>query len=630
VPAFHRRKNDLVCILITIILATAAYSNTLQAPFIFDDSSNIVGNMSIRSIWPSWKPLFVSSDTGLTGRSLINFSLAFNYAISGDNVWSYHLLNLLIHILAALTLWGIIRRTLENQHWDINKTWNPAWIALGCTLVWALHPLQTQAVTYLSQRCESLMGLFFLLVLYCAVRGWQSPRHHRAWHLLAILSFVAGAGCKEVIAAAPPLVLLYDWVFNRKSPAATIRSSSFLYTGLLLCLVGEFLLVAAGGTTSAGTEKHTFTLLDYWLLQPPIILHYIRLVFWPSNLALDYGMDFHGMIETWPALAIVIVLIVVSLWLLLKRRPAGFLMAWFFLILVPTSLFPLPDVAFEHRMYLPSIAIIVLTICGLYQMGLLMIQRFAPVARHETLTRASLYFMILIILAAAISTYARNLYYRTAISIWADNVVKRPQGDKAQNNLGHALLAAGRPIDAIYHLQQAIYIMESQPAILNPWNYANTISCLGGAYLAIGQGESAEYCFRKSLQIQPNSAYAETNLGRTLFTLKRNDEARLHFRRAILIDPNYAEAHSNYGVFLRVQGNLKDAEAQFLAALQLKPNHIEANVGMGLVLYLRGQFREAQTFFQKALTERSDNEFVRNMLIELDKKLNNRRDNAGR
>jgi protein O-mannosyl-transferase len=612
------------------MLVTAAYSNTLQAPFIFDDRTNIVGNMSIRSMWPPWDPFFVSPDTGLTGRSLINVTLAFNYAISGDNVWSYHLLNILIHILAALTLWGIIRRTMENQQLDINKTWNPAWIAFGCTLVWALHPLQTQAVTYLSQRCESLMGLFFLLVFYCAVRGWQSGGHQRDWHLLAILSFFAGAGCKEVIVVSPVLLFLYDWVFTGRSWKEILKASPFLYTGLALGLACEFLLIVAGGTISTGTENHAFTLTGYWLTQPPVILHYIRQVFWPSDLALDYGMDFTGMIETWPALVIVVSLIVTSLWLLIKRHPAGFLMAWFFLILSPTSLHPLPDVAFEHRMYLPSIAIIVLTVSCLHELGLSMSQRFAPVPRHGTLTRASLYFMTLIILVAAVSTYARNLYYRTTISIWANNVAKRPLGDKAQSNLGNALLAAGKPIDAIHPLQRAIYLMESQPAIVNPRNLANTINCLGATYLHLGQWKTAEDSFRKSLQIQPNSAYAETNLGRTLFMLKRNDEALLHFQRAILADPSYAEAHSNYGVLLRVQGNLKEAEAQFLAALQLKPNHIEANVGMGLVLYLRGQFHEAQAFFQKALAERSDNEFVRNMLIELDKKLNNRRDNAER
>jgi len=617
------QTQHLTCTILIVILIAATYSNVLRAPFIYDDRTNIVENISIRSLWPPWSPLHISSDAGITGRPFINFTFAINYAISGDNVWSYHALNIFIHILAALTLWGIIRRTLTNVNlMDRYGPSVPAWIALGYTLLWALHPLQTQAVTYLSQRCESLMGLFFLLVFYCAVRGWHSVEHKRIWHLLAILSFIFGAGCKEVIAAAPILLVFYDWVFTKRSWKEILKASPLLYTGLALGLAGEFLLLAAGGTTSAGTGDHSFTLTEYWLLQPPVLLHYIRLVFWPSDLTLDYGMDFHGMIETWPAFFSIVTLIIVALWLLFKRQPSGFFLAWFLTILAPTSLYPLPDAAYEHRMYLPSIAVIILTLGGLYKLGLRSSERVILDANERSvwLGKAGRYVMVLLVLAATITTYTRNLYYQTEVSIWADNVAKRPQSGRAQSNLGNALLGAGKPIDAIQHLRRALDLMESQPVILNPRNLANTLSCMGAAHLTLGQKKIAEYYFRKALQIQPNHAHAETNLGRTLFLLNRNDEAILHFQRAILLNPNYVEAYSNYGVFLRVKGNLKEAEAQFLTALQLQPKHIEANIGMGLVMYLQRQYREARSYFQKVLAVKADNEFARNMLIELDKR----------
>ncbi len=616
------RHVKLVGLMLIVVLVAAAYSNTMQVPFLFDDQGNIADNMSIRSVWPPWEPFYISADTGITGRPLINFTFALNYAVSGDHVWSYHLFNLAIHILAALILWGLIRRTLERQQLDINKTWQPAWTALGCTLVWALHPLQTQAVTYLSQRCESLMGLFFLLVFYCAVRGWQSDRHQRAWHLLAILSFVAGAGCKEVIAASPVLLFLYEWVFTRRSWKDILKASPLLYTGLALGLACELLLIAAGGTASTNTAHAPFTLVEYWLLQPPVILHYIRQVFWPSDLCLDYGMDFHGMIETWPALFIVAALIVSSLWLLYRRRPAGFLSAWFFVILAPTSLFPLPDVVYEHRMYLPSLTVIILALGCLYRGTFLASKRLFPetVARQAILSKTSLYIMFLLVPAVGVSTYTRNLYYQTDLSLWADNTATRPRSARAQVNLGNAFFAVGRPVDALRHMHQGIRLMESQYLQPHSQNLIDAYNNLGVVYLHTGQGELAESYLRKSLKIGPNNAHAHSNLGRVLFMLNRNDEALHHFRQALSLDPDYVDGHTNLGVLLLKQGNLQDASIHFQTALNIRPNHIGAMNGMGRVMYLRGRFPEARVYFEKSLASKADNAYARNMLIEIDKR----------
>jgi tetratricopeptide (TPR) repeat protein len=622
VQTSNQRKRDLLALVAIVTLIVAAYSNTLQAPFVFDDQGNIADNLSIRNLWPPWSPFF-PSETGIVGRPFINFTFALNYAISGDNVWSYHALNIIIHILAAMTLWGIIRRTLINMKaTDRYGPSVPAWIALGCTLIWALHPLQTQAVTYLSQRCESLMGLFFLLVFYCAIRGWHSAEHKRAWHLFAILSFVGGAGCKEVIAAAPVLLLLYDWIFNKKTLPETFKTSPLLYAGMIFGLAGEFLLIAGGGTISAGTGDHRFTLIEYWLTQPSVILHYIRLVFWPSSLTLDYGMDFHGMIETWPALFIIVALIVISLWLLYRRHPAGFLSAWFFTILAPTSLYPLPDVAYEHRMYLPSVAVIMLTLSSLYRWGRLLSERFITAAdeRPEWLGKASWYVMVLLVLAAAISTYTRNLYYQTEVSLWADNVAKRPQSGRAQANLGNALYATGRPLDALHHIQRGIRLMESQRQKPHSQNLIDAYNNLGVVYFRLGELQSAEFYLRKSLQIGPKNAHAHAHLGRVLSILKQDDEAQLHFQKALSLDPNYVDGLVTYGVFLLRQGNINEAAALFQKALNLRPGHIGATNSMGTVLYRRGQYSEARAYFQKALAVKPDNEFARNMLSELEKK----------
>ena len=157
-----------------------ANAGTFSVPFLFDDSSSVLDNASIRS-WPTLAELMSPPANGTTGgRPVLNLTFAVNYAISGLEPWSYHAINLLIHILAALTLFGLVRRTLLlgslRSRWGDSATWFAAIVAL----IWALHPVQTQSVTYISQRAESLMGLFYLATLYCFIRGLEgraSVRH---------------------------------------------------------------------------------------------------------------------------------------------------------------------------------------------------------------------------------------------------------------------------------------------------------------------------------------------------------------------------------------------------------------------------------------------------------------------
>ena len=192
------RHNIFVYPILITVLTILAYSNTVQAPFIFDDTINIVENASLFNRSSFWGILTPSKGTGVAGRPFVNLSLALNYAISAENTWSYHIFNLIVHILAALSLFGVIRRSLLSDRLNEDYGRTSTHFAFACTLLWVLHPLQTESVTYIIQRCESLMGLFFLLTFYCSIRGWQSDSP-KNWHLAAILSFLMGVGSKEVI-----------------------------------------------------------------------------------------------------------------------------------------------------------------------------------------------------------------------------------------------------------------------------------------------------------------------------------------------------------------------------------------------------------------------------------------------
>ena len=191
-----------------------AYHDSFTGAFVFDDVPSIPENATIRHLWPIWQCLSPPHGDRVTveGRPLINLSLALNYALGGYNVWGYHALNLTVHILAGLTLLGIVRRTLLQP--ALRERFGTAAneLALVVALLWTLHPLQTESVTYIIQRAESIVGLFYLLTVYCFIRAVDSPQC-RLWYSLSVAACALGMASKEVMVSAPVMVLLYDRAF---------------------------------------------------------------------------------------------------------------------------------------------------------------------------------------------------------------------------------------------------------------------------------------------------------------------------------------------------------------------------------------------------------------------------------
>ena len=175
-------KTRMLSPLLVMVAGLLAYHNSFTSPFIYDDELSILTNPTIRHLWPIWQVLSPPHRGGFTveGRPIINLSLAINYALGGYDVWGYHALNLTIHVLAGLTLYGVVRRTLHRPRLRERFGATANGLALATAVLWTVHPLQTASVTYIIQRAESLMGLFYLLTLYGFIRGVESQRP-RPW-----------------------------------------------------------------------------------------------------------------------------------------------------------------------------------------------------------------------------------------------------------------------------------------------------------------------------------------------------------------------------------------------------------------------------------------------------------------
>jgi protein O-mannosyl-transferase len=624
-----------------IVLATSvAYSNSLHCALLFDDINNIVENNSIRHLWPI-RDVFVIKDadrTFLHGRPVVNLSLAIDYAAGGLDTFHYHLTNLAVHLLAALGLFGIVRRTLLLP--GLGERFAPAAtpLALAVALVWSLHPLQTEAVTYVIQRCESMMGLFCFWTLYAAIRCGTSP-HPRRWAVGAVLASFLAAGCKEVAVSIPLVVLLYDRAFLAGSFREAWRRRRWMYVGLAATWGIAAVLVMFSPHRAGAGYGVPVSWINYAASQFGVILHYLRLSFWPRPLVLDYGWPAARTLgDILPAAIVIAGLAAATAWALVRRPKWGFLGAWFFLILMPTSsIVPLADLVFEHRMYLPLAAVAVGVVIG----GCVVGQWIINLGRTSQQALQVLGYSLLTLAGCALGvlTFQRNTDYRSELAMWEDNAAKAPGNERVRNNLGAALSKCGRVDDAVVQIEKALEIQPNYPeanrnfgmiliergrieeaiahlkkALAASPNLPATHFTLARAYTRSGQIDEAMANYRKALELSPGDAEAHTNLGVLLAGRKQLSEAISHYRKALEINPQHVNAHFNLGNALVRSSRPDEAFAEYRNGLEIAPDHAQARNQFGLLLARAGRLDEAITQFQMVLKIKPDFTDARNNL----------------
>jgi protein O-mannosyl-transferase len=523
---------------------------------------------------------------------------------------------------------------------------NALHLSLAIALIWTIHPLQTESVTYVVQRAESLMGLFFLLTFYCFIRANEPLAHARSheatrshddarshkvervvpnalgrereqfcgrereqfcgrerervgWHVLSVLCCLLGMASKEVMASAPIMVLLYDRTFV----AGGFRSAWKQRKRFYLALAATWLLLAWLMFGEHGRQQLGIgfglgvSAWDYLLTQCRAIAIYLKLCFWPHQLVMDYGYQLNHRLSDvlLPAVGLwaLLVAAAVGLW---KRPVLGFLGAWFFLILAPSSsVVPvITQTIAEHRMYLPLAAVVTLAV--------LMLQRL--------LGRLVLPALLTLVAVFGLLTFQRSETYRTEEGIWRDAIAKRPNNERAHHNLGVVLADAGRTAESVTEYEEALR--------LDP-NYTDAHYNLGNALRIEGRTADAIAQYEEALRLKPDYTEARDNLGLALSAEGRNADAIAQYEEALRLKPDDAEAHNDLGNALSVEGWTADAIAQYEEALHLKPDIAAIHLNLAFALLkIPGRADEAVTQLKAVLRLQPDNERARQILDRIE------------
>jgi tetratricopeptide (TPR) repeat protein len=542
-------------------VALLVYGNTFSAPFVFDDIAAITRNPSLAHFSTALSP---PSGLSVTGRPLVNLSLAFNYAISGEGVWSYHALNLVLHILCGLILFALVRRTPSSLDAQLRSA-----LAFAIAMLWMVHPVLTGAVTYVMQRSELLMSLCGLLTLYFFARAGlrESGSRPATWLGLSVVACLLGMASKEVMATVPLIVLLFDRTFVAGSFGAALRARPLYYLALAAtCLLLGWLVVGTDSRGASAGFGSGVAWTDYSLRQIYAVALYVRLILCPFPLVFDYGSELHTNPSSLLLSAGVAGLLVIATIACLRRRGAiGFCGAAFLLLLAPTSsVVPIAtQTVAEHRVYLASAAAIVLIVGGIFRwLG----RRALPVC---------------LLLAAALGpvTIARNADYRSPVLLWRDTVNRRPHNPRAHYNLAVSLLAAGDASAALGEFDATLRADET---------HALAHQKLGTLLLAAGRPDEALPHLEFTVRQAPESPAAHYELAGALVQLHRLPEAYAHYAESVRLNPTHAAAHYNLGNALVQLGRYEEALAHFDEAARLEPSDASArNNAARLREYLR-------------------------------------------
>ncbi|MEO5360088.1 MAG: tetratricopeptide repeat protein [Nitrospirota bacterium] len=593
-----RRLSALPIVHLFIIAAVCVivYSNSFKAPFMFDDYTNIIEKSVVRDIG-QYKDNFLLVTPSTNRRFVAILTFALNYRLHGMNVMGYHIFNLIVHVLNALLVYQLIRLIFRTPAGSNPALGNNV-MALFTALLFAVHPVQTSAVTYIVQRYTSLATLFCLVTLtaYAGSRLTASTALRYTLYAISIFSVILAMRTKEIAFTLPVIAVMFEFMFfegkikrrilylipliltmsiipisilaaNSPSAPSAINSTP----SVINTVVNNSLTSGIASSSAAVTD---IPRTEYLFTQFRVIVTYLRLLFVPVGLNLDY--DYHVLRSFFnPEVVLsflVLALLFASVVYMLYRfnqtgvpyrflsRLYSFGILWFFIALsVESSVMPIKDVINEYRLYYPSAGFFIAVMSAVAW----------TVEKWERQAKTYVFSALPVILVLfSVMTLLRNDVWADRVRLWEDTVRKSPGKARPHYNLGYDYLRQGRVADASREFQTAI--------ILKP-DFADAYNNLGDIYASQGRMDEALNAFKKAVQYKPDFAVAYNNLGTIYDERGQIEDAAAHYRTAVKLQPDYIDAHLNLGNLMIKANQLNDAVMEFQSVLKYAPYNDEAS-----------------------------------------------------
>lgn len=585
----------ILSIFIICCLGIILYSNTFRSSFHFDDKISIVENLKIRNlfnlkeIWKFWPSRFV-----------LYLTFAVNYYFGKLDVFGYHLLNLITHLGAAIAVWGFVLLLFSTPQIKNNSIAKHAnLIAFFAGIIFLAHPIQTQSAVYIYHRSASLVALFYLLSLSFYVKSRLSDS--KIYYIGSLITAIITMFTKEIAVTLPLIVLLIEPCFLKSNqPFKWKNIIPFFIIALIVPLTliftksvslenaAQLRMVSEPffdiGFSTYPRAVPVTTNLQYLFTQMRVIVTYLRLLILPVNQNFDYYYPILNNFFALPVLSsflLEVFIIAAAIKLFSKYRLVSFGIFWFFITLLPeSSIIPIQDVIFEHRLYLPMAGFSIFLASSLYYL----------------VGRKSLRFMIVILLVLvagySVLTYQRNFVWKNEFSLWDDVIKKSPQKARGYVNRSIALRQTGEYRRAIKDCDKAIKI---DPDLAQ--GYSNR----GKAYEILGEINQAVSDYSKAIKLDAYLVSVYNLRGRAYEQMNDLDLAIQDFNTAITINPNLAEAFINRARIYEIKGNLNQAISDYNRAVAIDPDAAGAFAGRGIVYYLKGNLSQAISDYSRAI-----------------------------
>jgi len=536
-------------LLVVLFLAIIAFLPSFTSSFHLDDYNQIV-NTNLKNLSP-----IQIIKTYPASRWLVFFSFKANAAVHGYDVFGYHLVNFILHIISVFLIFKItellfffIRKSYPAAFYSLS----PKLAALFAAAVFAVHPLQSQPVIYISQRLMLSASLCYLLAMLSLARGYLPGKSKITGWIGAAAAFLIGALCKEIIVTLPVILILLTWIFLQPPDFKSwTKKNWFLTIGIAIAILVIPAVIfmniikwdfhqlkqawnSMGGAlyiNTPGLNRYT-----YIFTQAHVLLKYIGLFLFPAGFQIDPDVK---LCATWLSPVFILssftifFLLVIS-WFLRKTAP---LILWgllfYFIVMLPqSSIIPTPDLMFEHRAYLG--------VAGLIWAFLGIICLFTRYVHYKSVKFFVRSCAVILILFLALLTYNRATVWKTEISLWADAYSKSPEKSRVVNNYANSLLNNNDISNAIIILEKKLNNSERVPPFI--------ITTLANIYARNGELEKAQELYLKSLKADYTNPETRYNLALILHACGNHKKALYHARILWRLYPENVDAYYLLGV----------------------------------------------------------------------------------